>query len=55
MKNLKQKVDQIAECVFSEAQKIQGQTYGLYAGEFGYKSGMSVFYCHKELLINIFT
>ena len=35
MKNLKQKVDQIAECVFSEVQKMQGQTYGLYAGEFG--------------------
>ena len=45
MKNLKQKVDQIAECVFSEVQKMQGQTYGLYAGEFGKLLFMLYYLC----------
>jgi len=33
--DVKQKVDQIAECVFEKIQKAEAEYYGLYSGEFG--------------------
>ena len=32
---IKQKVDLIAECIFEKVQKSEGESYGLYSGEFG--------------------
>ena len=32
---IKQKVDQIAECIFEKVQKSEGESFGLYSGEFG--------------------
>jgi len=32
---IKQKVDQIAECVFDKVQKSEESFFGLYSGEFG--------------------
>ena len=32
---IRQKVDEIAECIFSKIQKSEGESFGLYSGEFG--------------------